>query len=272
MAEPSFRELFALRDQSGAEIVDRYAAFTQDRFNYQDGVPLVVGTYNGEDVPFLLAALGRSDMLVAPIVVDNKPGQNAAADFAERMGARVIEQPIPGQLSALRTGLQYAEDHFPGRPVLITDDDCLPPRAWVRTMVDHAGFTRETGGIAFGGVVLEHGPSFAADALRTVYAFGGDIARRALRATPKARGPSVVAHLDAKGMILENMQNEDPAAFPTDVRFRDCVQAAGGEVKSILLPGAVMFTRGDRFESVRKLAIDVVQRGRKRAELYRGEN
>lgn len=269
MAQPSFHELFVSRNQSGAEVADRYADFTRGSFNYEDGIPVVVGTHKGDDIPVLLTALGRSDAPIAPIVVDNRPGQNTSAALAEYMGARVIEQPLPGYLSAMRTGIQHAADHFSGRPVIITDDDCLPPRGWVKTMARHADFASETGGIAFGGVVIDHGPSFAADALRTVYAFAGDGMRKVLRSTPKARGPSAVLRLDAAGRILDNLWDGDVHFFPGDVLVRDCVIAAGGGVRSIFLPAAVTFTRGDRFNSLAVLARDAAQRGKRRAELYR---
>lgn len=268
MAEPSFKELFSLRSRPGEEIVERFGATTRSRFDYERGVPLVVCASDDTDVPFLLAALGRSNVPIAPIVVDNAPGRGGADSVARKMGACVVEESTPGQMSALQTGLKKATLDYPKAPILVVDDDSLPQKHWAETMINYSGLRRAIGGVAYGGVIIEHGPSMATDMLRTIYAFSADIHHKLSRGVPKARGSNGILQLDADNNILTEIMTQPPNVFPCDAAVEDSVIAAGGEATSIFHPYAVMFTRGDRFRSVRALARDFAQRGEHRIELY----
>jgi hypothetical protein len=265
---PSFKELFSLRNTAASEIVDRFADVTRQQFDYANGTPVVMGSYDGKDLPLLLVALGRSSMPLAPVVVDNKPGQGGIREHAEAMGARVIDEEIPGQMSAVSTGIEYAATAHPDSYIMVTDDDCLPTAQWAETMVRHARLNRELGGIAYGGVILEHGQSQLTDLLRTAYGLATNVRRKITHSSPKARGPNGILLPDEHGRILEELRMKAPDAFPCDVSVQESVVAAGGEVKSILNPRAFTFTRGDRFSSVGSLAKDLMQRGKNRAKLY----
>lgn len=266
--DPSFKELFSLRDTTNSEIVDRFADVTKQRFDHAHGLPVVMASYDGKDLPLLLTALGRSSMPLAPLVVDNKPGQGSIREHAEAMGATVIDEEIPGQMSALRAGIEQAVAAYPESYVLITDDDCLPPAQWAETMVRHARLDRKLGGIAYGGVVLEHGESQLTDMLRTAYGLATNVRRALTNSRPKARGPNGILLPDEHGQILKELHTKAPDAFPCDVVVQESVADAGGEVKSILSPHAYTLTRGDRFNTVRSLAKDLTQRGKNRAKLY----
>ncbi|HEX7483984.1 MAG TPA: hypothetical protein VF281_02425 [Candidatus Saccharimonadales bacterium] len=263
-----FKELFSLRSKEGSEIVDRFADVTKSRFDHADGVPVVIGSYDGKDLPLLLAALGRSSIPLAPVVVDNKPGQGTIRKHAEAMGAEVIDEKIPGQMSAVRTGIEHASATYPDSCILITDDDCLPPAQWAETMTRNSRLSRELGGIAYGGVILEHGESSTTDLLRTTYALATNIRRKLTNSLPKARGPNGILQPDTHGRILEELHTQAPDAFPCDVVVQESVIKAGGEVTSILSPRGFTLTRGDRFNSVGGLVKDLAQRGKNRSKLY----
>jgi hypothetical protein len=263
-----FKELFSFRNTTGSEIVDRFADTTRPQFDHANGMPVVMGSYDGRDLPLLLAALGRSTIPLAPIVVDNKPGRGHIREYAEAMGAEVIDEEIPGQMSAVRTGIEHAAIMHPDNYVIITDDDCLPPAQWAETMARHARLNRKIGGIAYGGVILEHGESRLTDLLRTAYAATTDVRRKFTNSSPKARGPNGILLPDEYGRILEELRTKAPDAFPCDVVVQESVAAAGGKIKSILNPRAFTLTRGDRFNNVSGLAKDLAQRGKNRAKLY----
>jgi hypothetical protein len=264
----NFNELFSLRNAPGSEVVEQFANITRQRFDHTNGIPVVAGSYDGKDLPLLLAALGRSSMPLAPIVVDNKPRQGNIREHAEAMGAEVIDEETPGQMSAVRTGIEYAAATHPDSYIIITDDDCLPPARWAETMVRRARLSRELGGIAYGGVILEHGKSQLTDILRTTYALTTNVRRRLTSSSPKARGPNGILLPDEQGCILEELRTKAPDAFPCDVVVQESVIAAGGEVRSIFDPRAFTLTRGDRFDNVTSLAKDLAQRGKNRARLY----
>ncbi len=278
MIKPTFKELFALRNVAGAaaEVSKVYAASTRQSFDHENGVPVIVSAYQDQDVPFLIAALSRSTIQLAPRIVNNAPGNDDTTNLAESMGARVTEEYEIGQMSALRTGIQKTVACRPDVPILVTDADCMPQRKWAETMLKKANLSREVGGIAFGSVIIEHGPSVTTDVLRTVYALGGDVLRWTCQSTPRAHGPSCLLQLDSDRRVADALDNQPNNVFPCDVALRTCVITAGGETTSILDPRAAVFTRGDRFANITALARDFFQGGFRenspgRAKLYRQE-
>jgi len=266
--EPHFKEILSYRNTPGNEIVDQFANMTETRFDHVNGIPVVTGSYDGKDLPLLLTALSRSSIALAPIVVDNRPGNGVIREHAEAMGAVVIDQEVPGQMSAVRTGIEYAAENHSDKPMLITDDDTLPLAYWAETLIRQARLHRELGGIAYGGVILGHGESRLTDGLRTAYALATNMRRRVTHSSPKARGPNGILMLDEHDRILEELRTKAPNAFPCDVSLKESVEAVGGEIKSVLHPKAMVFTRGDRFNSIGSLAKDLVERGKNRAALY----
>lgn len=268
MNQPTFRELFTARNAPAEEVADRYAMQTIDRFDHEAGSPVVICSADEADIPILLAALGRSTVALSPLVVDNMPRTGRIRELALHMGAQVIEEPAPGQMKALQTGLRKVSTEYPEVPIFITDEDCLPPKRWAETMLRRSKLSREIGGIAHGGVILEHGPSFAADALRTGYAVSVDIQRRLRGAVPKARGFNSLLQLDPAGRILSELMLQPAGAFPSDLRVLESVLAAGGEAFSVLDPRAIVCTRGDRFKNISMLVRDLREHSVNRSKLY----
>ncbi len=267
----NFKELLSLRNVGSTEIIDRFAPITPSQFNYENGTPVIMSSCDGKDLPLLLVALGRSSMPLAPIVIDNRPAQGIVREYAEAMGAVVIDEETPGQMKALQTGIEHTTTEYPDTPMFLIDDDCLPPAKWAETMMRRAQLHRELGGIAYGGIVLEHGESMLVDSLRTTYALATNIRRKLTHSSPKARGPNGILQLDQHGRITEELYTQPAQVFPCDVAVQEGVKAAGGEVKATLHPYAFTFTRGDRFSSVGSLVKDVKERGKKRADLYEND-
>lgn len=265
----SLTELLVLRNRPASEITDRYAERTRVRFDHDNGFPVLICTYMDADLAHTIAALGRSTIRLAPLVINNAPGQDEASLHARTMGARVLEEPIKGQMRAFQTGLQAFTRNRPGAPIMITDADCLPTKRWGETMLHRARLRHDIGGIASGGVVLEHGPSFATDTLRTAYAFGGDVGRRVFGHRSKVRGANIMMQFGSDTDIMSEVMDQPADVFPRDAVLRDNVQAAGGDVLSVLDPRSIVLTRGDRFNSVAALVDDLIHGETNRADRYR---
>ncbi|MEX2194788.1 MAG: glycosyltransferase family 2 protein [Thermoleophilaceae bacterium] len=93
---------------------------------------VVVCTHRrSEFLPAMLESLARLDP--APdevIIVDNDPGPEDCRMAAERAGARYVREDRRGLNRARATGLRAAR----GDVVAFTDDDCIVPPGWLRTL------------------------------------------------------------------------------------------------------------------------------------------
>lgn len=240
-----------MRDTPGDAICEQYHSFTAEAFSDPNGLPVLICTHNEEfDVPLTLLALARSTRKLRPQVVDNSTDRTAA--LAARMGARVIKEQERGQMKAYQTGLSVASHDFPDQPILMTDADTLPTKRWAETMFARTAFPGDIGGIACGRVVFDSGPSTPADLTRSIYAVVGDTTRYMFGQKLRARSTNSLVRL-GHGM-LEAIQSQDPMAFPCDAVLADVIKGEGGYARSILEGNALVFTRGDRFVSIKDLA------------------
>ena len=89
-----------------------------------------------EYIADVLGALGRLDPPADEIVVvDNDPGERDCREHAEAAGALYVREDRRGLDNARNAGLRAAR----GELVAFTDDDCVPPRGWLRSLPELFG-------------------------------------------------------------------------------------------------------------------------------------
>jgi hypothetical protein len=258
MELPSYKEILGFRNLPGEELAERFSNMTSQRFDTSTGLPVLVTSYNSiDDTALTILALARSTTVLAPYIVNSAPtDSNQTSCLATAMGAKVIEVSNKGQTLALKTGITAIAMERPGAPIVINDDDCLPQRRSPELMARSVQLATSTGAIAFGGVVLEHGPSKATDVFRTAYALGGNLYRWSIRSMPRAR-PNAALQLDSSNRVLNSILEQADITFPCDMSMRDSVVRVGGRVISVMDPRAIICTRGNRFSNMRELIQDL---------------
>lgn len=249
----SYMDLLQQRNEPGEAIYSAMAEQTRLAFDRDNGLPVVIPTYNeASDLPLALVALARSTVPVHPIVVDST-STDSTAEFASEMGATVL-QVDRGQMLGYKSDMEYVQQTRGASPLLITDADCLPQARWAETLTQKAHLTPLIGGIAFGTTIFHEGPSRTADIVRSMYAVVGDFGRLLLNRTARMRGSNCHVQLDENGKILERVLEHEDRAFPCDVLLGNTVMNVTGVVVSVNSPRTIMLSKGDRYVSIDQLA------------------
>lgn len=236
----------SLRHKSGEYITNTYEQITHQAFDHTNGIPVLICTHNEEnDLPLTLLGLARSSVKVAPIIVDNSTDKTA--EYATRMGAKVIHEAERGQMKAYQTGLSFVAAEYPGKPVIITDADIITQQRWIETLLRKTPFPLR-GGVSFGRKAYEHGPNRRIDIFRTVYAAIGDTYRYLLLRLPRPRGVNCLIYLTDD--ILKSVLSQPPHVFPCDAILAEAILQGGGVSRSVLSLNALVFERNDRFTTI----------------------
>ena len=162
-----------LQEISGEEIVREYGSEIQSKFvplGYPSSSPVMICARNEEeDLPRTLFSLARGTYPVTPIVINNA-STDRTTEFAQDLGALVIEEPVPGLINAMLKGYATFKTWGWQEPILITDADVYVVRTWAEEMNKFAyqNLLEGNGGEAFGRNVLSGRNLTLKDVFRTI--------------------------------------------------------------------------------------------------------
>jgi glycosyltransferase involved in cell wall biosynthesis len=266
-----------IRHTPGSEIVNEYSAHTREIFeaarSEQSAVPVIIaGRDEQADLPATLLSLSRSEYSVVPVVIDNA-SEDLTSEVADSMGAHVLRWEQPGKVGALQHGVHFVRDELQRTRALFVDADILPPKTWAETMDDALeGSDPEVGRAVFGSAIYAHGPSLAADGLRS--------ARFWLKARNGAKDGNRPL-ITGQNMGIEFGSNQgawnaymdlDPKLFVgDDVAIHDVLKDADMDIAArVCLKGTVV-ALGDRFGSLRELIAEQKQRHQTKIGFYEAQ-
>lgn len=268
----SFGETIGLYHQSGETTVAQTTEFCTARFD-PNGMPVLITAYNEEnDLPVTLVALARSDVPLLPIVVNNY-SVDRTPEFAEAMGAIVIDEAKPAKIYALETGLKFVAEELGNRRMLLTDADTIMSRRWanqMRACLERGGAVSAAAGTAISHAFGSDKTSWLASSIRSV-ANLGLFYQQYLRGLPaKGRGHNMGFQLeDTAGFrkLLADIDYEDITR--DDTQLMNGARAQGAVAVRATHPHALVFSRGDRIPTTSAIFKAFANSRYRKIDLYR---
>lgn len=271
-----FREILSTYKDPGEDVVNKLGDWTAEQFARMDGAdlvtPVLIAAYDEEDdLPTCLASIARQTKPVRPIVIDNGSGDRTA-EFAEAMGAEVIEEPIHTKIQALSKGLIHVATQNSQGSILLTDADTVVGSRWANLMAIDAVPTETPAAVQIGAAyyhnIGEERGNTAVDIARSLRSF-----HQALNFPKQIRGrghnmalwfnnASTLKHL------IDSIDPELKCLSRDDTHIAEQVIALGGVARTCIDPRAAVFTRGDRMPDIRTFVRCIISREYRKVTNY----
>jgi len=251
-----FGEVIKLYQQPPDSVVAEVGEFTRNAFN-EAGTPVLICAYNEEaDLPVTLASLARSSEAVNPIVVDNG-SSDRTAEFAEVLGATVIEERGPAKVFALIKGIGYIANELGKLEILFTDADTLVQKHWASRSGSELDKLGDYGVVSGAALYHNYGPGSRLKPFNLFHGAGALVKHygRYLSATPlSARGGNMAVRFDNTDTVDEILSTFRLDKLTTeDSVLTENLISSGAHDSYLLDPRTIVLTRGDRITDLATL-------------------